>query len=93
MGAKALGVGGPEPRRWLQFTPSVIDERKCMARMWKDQHGNLGAQCGFSCVVGTRFCKRHGKPNGLAHGRVDGDIPDAKFAEFLKASAGNRMKK
>ena len=94
MGVK-VGVDDAVPQRWLQFTPSVIDEGKCMARTWKgnEYEGQLGGQCGSTCVVGTRFCKRHGEPNGLAHGRVDGDIPDGKFAQFLNASAGSRQKK
>ena len=93
--AKVLGVDEAVPQRWLQFTPSVIDEGKCMARTWNgdEYEGQLGGQCRLKPLPGTRLCKRHGKPTGLAHGRVDGDIPDDKFAEFLRVSGGSSQKK
>lgn len=69
------------------FTPDTIDNMLCMARTWA---GGKGGQCTKKSDEGSDFCKLHAKQNGapagLAHGRVDGDIPPIKLAEFEKAA-------
>jgi hypothetical protein len=89
MGAKVLGDDAAVPQRWLQFTPAVIDEGKCMARTWKGIEGQLGGQCNCQRQGGSEFCGRHrkqGESGRLAHGRVDGDIPEPKYQEFVSKS-------
>lgn len=87
MCAEVVGEGGVALERWRQFTPMTIDIGKCMARTWSRRGGGLGGQCGAKCVDGGDLCRRHGKHGALSHGRVDGDIPDAKFEDFVKASS------
>ena len=72
--------------RWRQFTPATIDMGKCMARVW---NGGEGDQCRAQRIGGSDFCGRHRKQGDLgrlAHGRVDGDIPEPKYQEFVNKS-------
>ncbi len=71
------------------FTPSIIDDCKCLARVWA---GGEGGQCSSKRVPDSRYCKRHSDmhsafmqnlPRGNGwHGPVDGEIPASKLAEF-----------
>ena len=76
-----LAVDSPalEQPEWMMFTPSNIDPTKCMARTFA---GGMGGQCGRKMAVGKRFCK--GCARRLAHGAVDGPIPEQKLIEFRK---------
>jgi len=59
---------------------------KCKGRIW---NGGAGGQCKSKCVVGTDFCRTHGKQHDLGLlvlGRVDGDIPEPKYQEFVNKS-------
>ena len=87
------GGGDVVPERWRQFSPGPIDMSKCKARVW---NGGLGGQCKSQCVGGSDFCTTHGKQNEsgrLTHGRIDGDIPERKFQEFVRESKPKRSKK
>ena len=86
------GVGGGL-ERWRQFTPETVDASKCMARVW---NGGRGGQCRSKCVADSDFCRSHGKQSdagSLSHGRVDGDIPEPKYEEFVRESQSARFKK
>ena len=75
------GVGNFGPAtNWRLFTPSVVDESKCLARRWAK---GVGLQCTRFPLPGARVCGRHWKFQ--THGLVTGDIPLAKLREFLKA--------
>ena len=83
---KVSGGGDVVVERWRQCTPGPIDDfvGKCKARIW---NGGAGGQCKSRCVGDSEFCRTHGKQNDsgrLVHGRVDGDIPEPKYREFLK---------
>ena len=82
------GGGDVVVERWRQFTPGPIVVGRCMARIW---NGGAGGQCKSKCVGDSDFCRTHGKQNDsgrLVHGRVDGDIPEPKYQEFV-----NRVKR
>ena len=82
------GGGDVVVERWRQFTPGPIVVGRCMARIW---NSGAGGQCKSRCVDDSDFCRTHGKQNDsgrLVHGRVDGDIPEPKYQEFV-----NRVKK
>ena len=70
--------------RWRQFTPLhiMVGVGRCMARTWRGEDERYGGQCRRRCVPGSEFCGSHIK--SLPFGRVDGDIPEPKFREFLK---------
>ena len=77
------GGGDVVVERWRQFTPGPIVVGRCMARIW---NGGAGGQCKSRCVGDSEFCRTHGKQNDsgrLVHGRVDGDIPEPKYQEFV----------
>ena len=75
------GVGSFDPaKHWRLFTPSVVDESKCLARRWGK---GIGLQCTRFPLPGARVCGRHCKFQ--THGLVTGGIPPAKLREFLKA--------
>ena len=76
---KVRGGGDAALERWRQFTPTDIVVGRCMARTW---FGGKGGQCKSKCVGDSDFCRSHGGGR-LAHGRVDGDIPDSKYREFV----------
>ena len=47
-------------------------------------------------VIKHHFCRTHGKQSdagSLSHGRVDGDIPEPKYEEFVRESQSARFKK
>ena len=80
---ESSGSVGP---RWMRFTPADIDRSCCLARTWSK---GSGGQCPYKRLSGCDFCKKHSresKEGGLSHGRVDGDIPEAKFKEFEKVA-------
>ena len=87
---ESSGSGG---QRWMRFTPTSIDGSCCLARTWSK---GFGGQCPYKRLSGCELCKKHSrefKEGGLSHGRVDGDIPEAKFKEFekvAKSSGGRR---
>lgn len=63
--------------------PDEVCRELCMARVWGDGHGKqcrrrpgMGELCGF----------HEGKP--LAHGRVDGPVPEAKLREMMHQVLG-----
>eukprot|EP00928_Gymnodinium_smaydae_P076065 TRINITY_DN5903_c0_g4_i1.p1 TRINITY_DN5903_c0_g4~~TRINITY_DN5903_c0_g4_i1.p1 ORF type:complete len:611 (+),score=129.02 TRINITY_DN5903_c0_g4_i1:66-1835(+) len=79
-----------EPEQWRRFTPSVILEERCMARVW---NGGKGGQCSkrhrraAGCAAAgadADFCWQHSGTGWQVHGRVDGPIPSAKLREFLR---------
>ena len=85
-----VGVG---LERWRQFTPGTVDVNKCKARIW---NRGEGGQCKAECVADSDFCRTHGKQSdagSLSHGRVDGDIPEPKFQEFVREFKSSRFKK
>ena len=85
---KVNGGGDVVVERWRQFTPGPILVGRCMARIW---NGGAGGQCKSRCFGDSDFCRTHGKQNDsgrLVHGRVDGDIPEPKYREFV-----NRVKR
>eukprot|EP00931_Biecheleriopsis_adriatica_P101294 TRINITY_DN76464_c0_g1_i1.p1 TRINITY_DN76464_c0_g1~~TRINITY_DN76464_c0_g1_i1.p1 ORF type:complete len:949 (+),score=181.62 TRINITY_DN76464_c0_g1_i1:32-2878(+) len=68
-----------------RFVPGPSKEQirpdLCMARIW----GNgLGRQCQKKPVCGG-LCGVHQSQKSLAHGRVDGPVPEAKLREMEKA--------
>eukprot|EP00427_Karlodinium_veneficum_P018211 CAMPEP_0169123982 /NCGR_PEP_ID=MMETSP1015-20121227/34076_1 /TAXON_ID=342587 /ORGANISM="Karlodinium micrum, Strain CCMP2283" /LENGTH=157 /DNA_ID=CAMNT_0009187357 /DNA_START=48 /DNA_END=521 /DNA_ORIENTATION=+ len=67
-----------------KFTPAEINREVCMARIWA---GGAGGQCTKAKEEGCEFCRLH-KAEGKwkVHGRVDGDIPAKKLAEFVSWS-------
>eukprot|EP00929_Paragymnodinium_shiwhaense_P066904 TRINITY_DN33617_c0_g1_i1.p1 TRINITY_DN33617_c0_g1~~TRINITY_DN33617_c0_g1_i1.p1 ORF type:complete len:211 (+),score=72.72 TRINITY_DN33617_c0_g1_i1:181-813(+) len=74
---------------WRQFTPATVVPLNCMARTW---NSGQGGQCDRKPVAGgAGLCVSHGKQakshGGLAHGRVDGPIPEAKLLEFQRKAA------
>jgi len=67
---------------WKQFTPVEINQDTCMARTWA---GGSGGQCCRKKVEGTDFCATHTVDDKWkVHGRVDGEIPAKKLAEFAR---------
>lgn len=60
------------------FSPKYIDVTRCMARTWAD---GSGGQCN-KLATEDGLCNAHMK--ALAHGRLDGPIPDQKLAEFVR---------
>lgn len=72
--------------RSAKFTPEIIDEELCMARVWGD---GKGGQCQFVPETNGELCRLHlahlRTEKGLAHGRVDGAVPEPKLAQFEKA--------
>jgi len=68
----------PREEIWRRFTPSVIDPLLCLARTY---NGGAGGQCRRKPKAGEVIC---GNCNKLAHGRVDGPIPEIKLAHFLR---------
>eukprot|EP00446_Apocalathium_sp_SHHI-4_P007497 CAMPEP_0177168746 /NCGR_PEP_ID=MMETSP0367-20130122/9223_1 /TAXON_ID=447022 ORGANISM="Scrippsiella hangoei-like, Strain SHHI-4" /NCGR_SAMPLE_ID=MMETSP0367 /ASSEMBLY_ACC=CAM_ASM_000362 /LENGTH=264 /DNA_ID=CAMNT_0018614885 /DNA_START=58 /DNA_END=849 /DNA_ORIENTATION=- len=93
--AAAARTEGSPPRRrrsgsspvW-PFSPQTIDLSKCMARVWAD---GVGGQCKSAVVSDDSLCAIHRKKQeglaGLAHGRLDGPVPENKLAEFRRAQA------
>ena len=65
---------------WRRFTPTVIDPVKCLARTF---NGGAGGQCKRKPQAGDDIC---GNCKKLAHGRVDGPIPDGKLEAFLRSA-------
>ena len=52
--------------------------------------GGRGGQCGSKPVVGDMCVSHHRQhADGSGHGRVDGEIPAVKMAEFERALAGS----
>ena len=92
-GSRGADEAVEDPRgggsRWRRFTPRVIDESLCMARLWAD---GLGGQCKQKPCSGSDLCTLHFKQDSagkLKHGRVDGEIPQRKLEEFeRKAKSG-----
>ena len=87
-GLDGAGVDGAgDEAVWQQFTPAAIDAGRCLAREWGE---GRGAQCKLARKPGQEFCGRHRDVKTgvekLAHGRVDGRIPEQKLKEFLKAA-------
>ena len=79
--ARKGDVGNFDPAiYWWFFTPSVVDESKCLARRWAK---GVGLQCTRFPLPGARVCGRHCKFQ--THGLVTGDVPPAKLRQFLKA--------
>ena len=78
-GSTASVASGPPAVEevWRRFTPSVIDPAKCLARTFS---GGAGGQCKRKPQAGEAIC---GNCKKLAHGRVDGPIPDVKLQIFV----------
>ena len=68
---------------WRRFTPSVINPFLCLARTY---NAGAGGQCKRKPKLGEDICGACNK--NLAHGRVDGPIPEVKLAVFLRAAGG-----
>jgi hypothetical protein len=69
---------------WAEFTPAEINPDCCQARTWAN---GKGAQCTRPKAEGSDFCLFHAKDDvWKVHGRVDGEIPEKKLQEFLRAS-------
>ena len=66
------------------FTPSIINEGRCLARVW---NSGKGGQCWAARPPNASFCRQHGQCQ--AHGVVTGPIPMKKLMEFRRANAGN----
>ena len=71
---------------WEQFTPSSVDDERCLARTWG---GSRGAQCAKRPLPGHELCTQHQseltyKIVGRTHGLVTGLIPQGKLLEFLR---------
>ena len=75
-GAHVSGDGCDES--WRDFTPSVVDLGRCLARTWD---AGRGGQCRRLKPSGADVCASCAK-GCLAHGRVDGPIPTTKLAAF-----------
>lgn len=74
--------------RSKKFTPAVA-KQLCMARIWGS---GLGGQCSHVPVT-DGLCQQHAdmwNAGKLAHGRVDGSVPEAKLAEFERAAASRQ---
>jgi hypothetical protein len=78
-GDESVESAAVEQLDWHTFTPSRIDPSRCMARIWAD---GRGGQCTKAKSAGGRFCKVCARK--LAHGAVDGPIPEKKLLEFKK---------
>ena len=66
--ARKGDVGNFDPATyWWFFTPSVVDESKCLARRWAK---GVGLQCTRFPLPGARVCGRHCKFQ--THGLVTG---------------------
>eukprot|EP00930_Biecheleria_cincta_P049705 TRINITY_DN34901_c0_g1_i1.p1 TRINITY_DN34901_c0_g1~~TRINITY_DN34901_c0_g1_i1.p1 ORF type:complete len:362 (-),score=88.61 TRINITY_DN34901_c0_g1_i1:82-1167(-) len=69
---------------WHQFSPSVIDPKLCLARVWKLGEGG---QC-TRPQKEQHFCTIHSREERWKiHGRVDGPVPPPKLAEFERFAA------
>ena len=67
---------------WRDFTPSVVDLGRCLARTWA---AGRGGQCSRLKPSGADVCAKCAKGR-LAHGRVDGPIPTTKLAAFQRTA-------
>jgi len=64
-----------------------IDRSRCLSRIWNNARGG---QCSQVPLAGNEFCSLHLKQaqgSGLTHGRIDGDPPSKKLAEFRRYQA------
>lgn len=77
----------PEELALLPQPQSTWDTSHCAARTWAD---GLGLQCHWAPRQGSDLCSMHArevsKRRGLAHGRIDTPVPDAKVHDFLEAA-------
>jgi len=64
-----------------RYTPAVIDQAICLARVW---NSGTGGQCGRKRTSDV-FCHLH-TTKWQVHGRVDGPVPESKLREFEKVS-------
>jgi len=81
------------PVTWHAFTPTEVSSVCCQARTWG---GGKGGQCPRVKPEGSDFCVNHTKGDKwMVHGRVSGEIPAAKLAEFVREAeaAPNRTPK
>ena len=66
---------------WQQFTPKVIEERLCMARV---RNLGKGGQCRRSRLPARELCLAHCMQKRLKYGRVDGPIPENELRWLLR---------
>ena len=69
-----------------RFTPSVVDDSRCLARTWG---GGRGGQCSKRPLPGHELCAQHHaelsfKNVGGTHGLVTGEVSRAKLLEFMR---------
>ena len=66
---------------WRQFTPSVIDEKLCMARV---RNLGKGGQCRSRRLAGRDLCFKHSCQRSLKYGRVTEAIPEKELRWLLR---------
>ena len=79
---------------WKQFTPSSVNDKRCLARTWG---GGRGAQCAKLPLPGRELCAQHhaelsSKSVGRTRGLVTGEIPRAKLLEFVRHASRREEK-
>ena len=86
--ARRLQVGGADvpADAWEDFTPSSVNDTRCLARTWG---GGRGAQCAKLPLPGRELCAQHHaelsfKSVGRTRGLVTGGIPRLKLLEFVR---------
>ena len=73
--------------RWYRFTPKEVDAGRCLVRTWA---AGRGGQCSRVRVTECGLCKMCSKKEVHVHGLVTGDIPEAKWKEFVRVSGVGR---
>ena len=66
---------------WRQFTPSVIDEKLCRARV---RNLGKGGQCRSRHLPGRDLCFKHSCQKSLKYGRVTEPIPEREMRGLLR---------
>jgi hypothetical protein len=74
---------------WQQFTPKVIEERLCMARV---RNLGKGGQCRRSRLPARELCLAHCMQKRLKYGRVDGPIPENELRWLLRDAQAREEK-
>ncbi len=81
VGGKRRRYGEIPADAWRQFTPTVIDDERCLARV---RNCGKGGQCRRRRVAGRDLCYDHSCQASLKYGRVTGPIPEKELRWLLR---------
>ena len=81
VGGKRRRYGEIPSDAWRQFTPTRIDDERCLARV---RNLGKGGQCRRRRVAGRDLCYSHACEQTLKYGRVTGPIPEKELRWLLR---------